>query len=601
MYKMFKILPFNIKMRFLIGIIIVILNVACTMILPIVLSQFLPLLTKGDQKIYTITIFKNLQLYESASWTKAFVFLLISILVLLALTGITAIASVMIIIGAGERASNFYRNALFAKYQKLSLKDISNLTTESLITRINDDVAVFWDFLVGASTSLVKAPLFIIVGLVFAFATDLEFTYSILAVIPLLLFVMVFIFIKVNPKLKQNRKNLDAITKEVDETVNGARFIKANNLQEQQKRKFNHANNQWVKTEKNIFKFFAIGTPAFFGIVNFIVVLIYAIGKVKLDQNPKIDGEFIAKINVFIEYEFVIAGGIILFSQFLGSMFRAKISSGRIVQVLDAKYDDLFVQNGKIISQTNDISDYSVEFRNVNFKYFDTAEDYAIKNINFKIPGGKTLGIIGPTGSGKSTIVNLLVNNMKYTQENGNILINGIEVRDIDTHNLHKNVAIVYQDALLYSGTIKSNVLFAKPDATNEELQKALVASCARNFIQTFEDRENHKVEQKGKNLSGGQKQRISIARSLIIDPKILILDDSTSALDNLTTKQLIKNIKENYSCTTIIISQKINSIKHADNILVLEDGKILDQGTHEELLKSCQWYKDVATNQLDQ
>ncbi|MEA4276169.1 ABC transporter ATP-binding protein [Mycoplasma sp. 21DD0573] len=601
MYKMFKILPFNIKMRFFIGIIIVILNVACTMILPIVLSQFLPLLTKGNQEIYTITIFKNLQLYESSSWTNAFVFLLISILVLLALTAITAIASTMIIIGAGERASNFYRNALFAKYQKLSLKDISNLTTESLITRINDDVAVFWDFLVGASTSLVKAPLFIIVGLVFAFATDLEFTYSILAVIPLLLFVMVFISVKVNPKLKQNRKNLDAITKEVDETVNGARFIKANNLQEQQKRKFNHANNQWVKTEKNIFKFFAIGTPAFFGIVNFIVVLIYAIGKVKLDQNPNIDGEFIAKINVFIEYEFVIAGGIILFSQFLGSMFRAKISSGRIVQVLDAKYDDLFIPNGKIISQTNDVTDYSVQFKNVNFKYFDTAEDYAIKNINFKIPGGKTLGIIGPTGSGKSTIVNLLVNNMKYTQENGNILINGIEVRDINTHNLHKNVAIVYQDALLYSGTIKSNVLFAKPNATNEELQKALVASCARNFIQTFEDRENHKVEQKGKNLSGGQKQRISIARSLIIDPKILILDDSTSALDNLTTKQLIKNIKENYSCTTIIISQKINSIKHADNILVLENGKILDQGTHEQLLNSCQWYKDVATNQLDQ
>ncbi|QNM93541.1 ABC transporter ATP-binding protein [Mycoplasma sp. Pen4] len=605
MLTMFKILPRKIKWLFASGIFLVLLNVAFTMLLPIALSQFLPLLFKDatDPK-FTIEIFKR-EVYSSTDQQTVFHVLIVATIILIVLATLTSVISTMIIVWAGERASNFYRDRLFAKYQKLSLKDISQLTPESMITRINDDVAVFWDFLVGASTALIKAPLFFIVGLIFAFSTDINLTWSIIAVIPFLLFVVGYIFIKVNPLLSKNRKNLDRITKEVQETIGGTRFIKANNLQESQFQKFDNANKTWLKTEKNIFKYFALGTPTFFVIINLVIIFIYAMAQHQLnglfDAGATHDQktQMMSNINLFIEFEVLIALGIIMFSQFLGNYFRARVSSKRIVEVFDYKYDELQVEDGLSFIDSDESIHYGVEFKNVNFKYFEHADEYALKDINFKIDGGKTLGIIGPTGSGKSTIANLIVNNMKYTE--GNILINNKEVKDVNSVELHKRVAIVYQEALLYSGTIKSNMLFAKPDATDEEIKEALDASCSYNFIIQFPERENRVVAQRGKNLSGGQKQRLSIARSLLLKPKVLVLDDSTSALDNLTTNRLIKNIKQNYDCTTIIISQKINSIKHADKILVMNNGEILAQGTHDELIKNCQWYHDINANQLEQ
>ncbi|WP_342666443.1 ABC transporter ATP-binding protein [Mycoplasma buteonis] len=602
---MFKILPWKIKSYFGIGIIFVLINVALTMIIPILISQFIPLLIHDDNAIahsFDIKLFKNVVLYSSPERQSAINFLIITSLAAILIATLTSIISVLIIIWAGENASNFYRNTLFAKYQKLSLKDIANLTTESLITRINDDVAVFWDFLINASTALIKAPLFIIVGLVFAFSTDINFAWSIVGVVPVLIFVFLFIFIKTKPLINKNRHNLDKITKEAEETIIGARFIRAYNLQEKQKNKFFNINSTWKNVETKVWKIFIIGTPAFFGIINLVIVAIFIMAA-NLIQNGTSDPQLLAKINVFIEYEFIMALGIMIFANFIGSFIRAKISAKRITEVLNTKYDNLYVEGGyKItenIGELNDASKYSVEFKNLSYKYFDTSTDYAISDINFKIDGGKTLGIIGPTGSGKSTIANLIVNNMKYT--NGNILINDKEVKEINTKELHQKVGIVYQEPLLYSGSIKSNMLFAKSNATETELERALETACALEFIKTFDDRLEHVIEQRGKNLSGGQKQRLSIARTLLNDPKILILDDSTSALDNITTKKLIENIKKNYDCTTIIISQKINSIKHADQILVMDRGKIIASGNHHQLLKTCDWYMQVNENQLKQ
>lgn len=596
MIQTLKILPKKIKIQFLIGVLILVLNVGLTMLTPIFISQFLPLLI-DKKELYEIEVFKNV-IYSAKDFTSAFTFLLVSTIALIISGALTSFGSLFIIVWAGENASEFYRNILYAKYQKLSLKDISHFSVESLITRINDDVAVFWEFLVGATSALIKAPLFIAFGLIFALLTDLTLTWTIVAIVPLIIGSFIYILIKVMPLNIKGRTIIDNNTKSVNEIINGARLIKAYNLQEYQYQKFNQTNKAWKDNGINVFNIFSISLPFFFFAVNLVIVFIFYGGYRLLADNPSQDvSKLIAKINTFIEYEFMMALGVSMFGQFLGTFFRARVSSKRIIDVINAKYDNLIVSNGETLP--HDPSKYSIKIENFSYKYFKTSENYALKNINFELEAGQTLGIIGPTGSGKSTLANILVNNMKYTQ--GSVKIADKEVNQINSADLHKQVGIVFQEALLYSGTIESNLKFAKEDASEDEINKAIESACAKEFITSFPDTYKHIIEQRGKNLSGGQKQRLSVARTLLTDPKVLILDDTTSALDNLTAKKMVENIAKNYKCTTVIISQKVNSIKQANKILVLNNGEILDIGTHEELINRCAWYQDVYQNQLEQ
>lgn len=596
MIQTLKILPKKIKIQFLIGVLILVLNVGLTMLTPIFISQFLPLLI-DKKELYEIEVFKNV-IYSAKDFTSAFTFLLVSTIALIISGALTSFGSLFIIVWAGENASEFYRNILYAKYQKLSLKDISHFSVESLITRINDDVAVFWEFLVGATSALIKAPLFIALGLIFALLTDLTLTWTIVAIVPLIIGSFIYILIKVMPLNIKGRTIIDNNTKSVNEIINGAMLIKAYNLQEYQYQKFNQTNKAWKDNGINVFNIFSISLPFFFFAVNLVIVFIFYGGYRLLADNPSQDvSKLIAKINTFIEYEFMMALGVSMFGQFLGRFFRAIVSSKRIIDVINAKYDNLIVSNGETLP--HDPSKYSIKIENFSYKYFETSENYALKNINFELEAGQTLGIIGPTGSGKSTLANILVNNMKYTQ--GSVKIADKEVNQINSADLHKQVGIVFQEALLYSGTIESNLKFAKEDASEDEINKAIESACAKEFITSFPDTYKHIIEQRGKNLSGGQKQRLSVARTLLTDPKVLILDDTTSALDNLTAKKMVENIAKNYKCTTVIISQKVNSIKQANKILVLNNGEILDIGTHEELINRCAWYQDVYQNQLEQ
>ncbi|AKA49754.1 ABC transporter ATP-binding protein [Mycoplasmopsis gallinacea] len=602
MIKVFKLLPKKVKTLFLIGIILILINVVITMFLPILLSQFLSLIAPSSNEasqVYYIVLFNKVNLFPSNTQAQAITKLIIIVILMIIFGLITSIGSVLITTYAGELSSNHLRNILFEKYQKLSIKDIAELKTETLITRINDDVAIFWDFLMSASSSLVRAPFFIIVGVVFSFLTDVNLSWAAIGVVPVLVFVLLLIFKLVNPLIKKNRKNLDQITKEVEESIIGSKLIKTYNLEQKQKHKFDLANKRWSSVEIKTFSYFAIGNPAFFAIINLVIVAIYYIAAYNLNDISGDKRQFFATINVFIEYEVLISFGILMLSQFLGILFRAKTSAGRIVEILEKPYDDLNVTNGLTLDKSLPTKDFSVEFKDFNFKYYKNSPEYILKNINFKVNGGKTLGIIGPTGSGKTTIGTLIANNLKYTE--GSILINDKELNQINSKDLSESLSIVYQESQLFAGTIRSNLLFAKPDATAEEISKALTASCAIDFVYRFDDGLDHPVYQRGKNLSGGQKQRLSIARSLLVNPKILILDDSTSALDNLTTKKLIENIKKYYDCTTIIISQKINSIKHSDEILVINAGEIIAKGKHEQLTKECKWYREIYHNQLEQ
>lgn len=603
MWRMFKMLPRRIKFLFFTGIFLILLNVAISLILPGFISQYVVLaVSSSETEIVSLKVFNK---FIVASGTRNMMLTELTIIsvILILLAFLTSFLSIVITTWGGERSSEFFRNKIFNKIQHLSLHDINKVTPESLITRISNDVAIFWELLISATNALIRAPLLIIGGIIFTIMTDPKLSLTIFLYLPILIVVLI-IMIKINnPLLVKNQITIDKITKEVEENILGARLIKTFNLKEKQLRKFTEQNNKWLKLQTKINNVFAIGHPIFFVLINLVAVAIYALTAHTLFNSTTPDVQELANINVFLEYIFTISLGIILFSAFLFVFFRAKVSCARINEVLDFKNQDLKVEDGLSIEHTVDnIAGLSVQFKNFNYKYFKDSEEYALYDINIDLNPGQTLGVIGPTGSGKSSLANLLINNYKYdTKENGHILVDNKEVNKINTSDLHKNIGIVYQDALLYSGTIKSNLLFAKQDATEDEINKALHNSCSIDFVQTFEDRTNHIVEQRAKNLSGGQKQRLSIARTLINDPKVLILDDSTSALDNITTKKLLTNIKQNYNCTTIIISQKISSIKHADQIIVLEKGRITGHGTHEELVEKNEWYRNTFTNQLEQ
>lgn len=597
MIKIFNILPIKVKIYFFIGVFVIFLNVISALFLPFFLSQFVKLIAEGNSvTISKIFIFARFEIY-SGTVNQVLGTLTWITFSLIFFSLITSIISLFITTWAGELASYHLRIKIFSKIQQLSLIDIVKFKPESLMNRISNDVAQYWDFLIGATSNLIKAPILVIGGSIFMVITDSYLSISILIIIPVLVFVLWIISKKTQPLLKLNQSTLDLITKEVGENVLGVRQIKIYNLQQKQIDKFHLENKKWLSLQKRINSIFSISYPVFFVLINIILVVIYSLAA-RFIISGEVGFEYLATILIFTDYNFIISFGILLLSQFLVLFFRAKVSCLRINEVFDLKHQELIVENGFDIVANNS-EGCSIEFKNLNFKYYDKSKHFALKDINFRVDRGETLGIIGPTGSGKSTIVNLLMNNYKYND--GNIKINNLEVNQINSKSLHENIGIVFQDSLLYYGTIKSNLLFAKNDATDEEIKKALDNSCAINFIKTFEDGIEHKVIQGGNNLSGGQKQRLSIARTLLRNPKILIFDDSTSALDNVTTSKVLKNLKNNYRCTTILISQKINSIKHANKILVMDKSKIIDVGTHEELILKNNWYKHVYENQLEQ
>ncbi|SBO45001.1 Putative ABC transporter ATP-binding protein MG014 [Mycoplasmopsis agalactiae] len=594
MLKMVKILPSKIKWVFIIGSFLTLIYALLNVMLPLLIKKYIDLiLTEDRQAPYRMDFLNGRIDFGFVSYNEAFKWLTIVVLLQTILTASLAFLSTLVIVLAAERSSYFYRNTLYKKIQSYSLKNIADLKAESIITRISNDIAIFWEFLVNGTSVMIKGIFLIIGGLTVASLVDWKMSLSIIAIIPIVIVMGTIISLKTGPLLKQTQKAVDAVTKVVDENISGIRVIKNFNLETKRLDLLKDINNAWYDSQYKSAMIFSTAYPVFQMLINWLMIGIYSVAGYYATIS-QINKDILTNIHLFIDLLWQVAVGILLMLLFLSSLFRARVAATRIIEAYDYETDNLRVEKGEIIDE------YDVEIKNLSFKYYDASPNFAIANVDISLPYRKSLGIIGPMGSGKSTIVNLLVNNYKYKE--GSIKIGNKEVSLVNSKNLHETVGIVHQEALLYTGTIRSNMLWAKDDASDEEIMQALKDACADDFVSKFEDGLDHPVYQGGKNLSGGQKQRLSIARALLRKPKILILDDSTSALDNITASKVIDNIKEKYECSTIIISQKISNIKNADEIIVMStNGFIISRGTHNHLAHSCEFYKQIYETQLEQ
>ncbi|MCE6115442.1 ABC transporter ATP-binding protein [Mycoplasmopsis agalactiae] len=594
MLKMVKILPSKIKWVFIIGSFLTLIYALLNVMLPLLIKKYIDLILTDDRQAPYRMDFLNGRIdFGFVSYNEAFKWLTIVVLLQTILTASLAFLSTLVIVLAAERSSYFYRNTLYKKIQSYSLKNIADLKAESIITRISNDIAIFWEFLVNGTSVMIKGIFLIIGGLTVASLVDWKMSLSIIAIIPIVIVMGTIISLKTGPLLKQTQKAVDAVTKVVDENISGIRVIKTFNLETKRLDLLKDINNAWYDNQYKSAMIFSTAYPVFQMLINWLMIGIYSVAGYYATIS-QINKDILTNINLFIDLLWQVAAGILLMLLFLSSLFRARVAATRIIEAYDYETDNLRVEKGEIIDE------YDVEIKNLSFKYYDASPNFAIANVDISLPYRKSLGIIGPMGSGKSTIVNLLVNNYKYKE--GSIKIGNKEVSLVNSRNLHETVGIVHQEALLYTGTIRSNMLWAKDDASDEEIMQALKDACADDFVNKFEDGLDHPVYQGGKNLSGGQKQRLSIARALLRKPKILILDDSTSALDNITASKVIDNIKEKYECSTIIISQKISNIKNADEIIVMStNGFIISRGTHNHLAHSCEFYKQIYETQLEQ
>lgn len=483
----------------------------------------------------------------------------------------------------GERL----RQGVFDKIQTLSFLDLDRFKTSSLITRLANDVTQIQNMVLMGLRIAVRSPLLCIGGLVMAISLSLKLSVVFLVSVPIILLAVTVIMKKSFPLFLSLQEKIDGVNTVMRESILGIRVIKVFNIEDKQGEKFDEANMKLMNTSISAQNMNMLLWPVVTLVMNLSIISILWFG----GNMANIGTVEIGKIMAFINYLLQIMNSLIMVVTIILNFSRAKASSDRINQVLSSNSSiqdcrNPFVMNG-----------YDIEFKNVSFKYNEHSE-YVLKDISFRANEGEKIGIIGATGSGKSSFISLIPR--LYDATEGQVLLGGIDVKDIRLKDLRDNIGVVLQDSILFSGTIESNLSFGNQNADMELIENAAIDAQASEFINTKEDGYRSIVEQRGKNLSGGQKQRLSIARAIIRNPKILIMDDSSSALDMATEARLqnaLRNRMKNN--TVIIIAQRISGVMDADKIIVLDKGRILAVGKHEELLKSCEIYQSIAVSQL--
>jgi ATP-binding cassette, subfamily B, multidrug efflux pump len=505
---------------------------------------------------------------------------------------ISMIAAVIVGLISSRIAAGLSKNLrrdVFEKVTSFSNAEFDKFSTASLITRSTNDIQQIQMLMVLLFRIVFYAPILGIGGVLKVLKTDTNMTWVIGLGVLLILILVGTLFSLAMPKFKSVQKLVDKVNLVTRESLIGMLVIRAFSTEKYEEEKFDKANKDLTRTNLFVNRLMASMMPAMMFIMNGLTILIVWVGSHQVDLGTMQVGDMMA----FMQYAMQIIMAFLMISMISIMLPRASVSANRISEVL---YTDLSIKNNGTKDFRKDKQGI-VEYKNVSFKY-PGAEDYVIQDISFTARPGETTAIIGSTGSGKSTLINLIPRFYDVTK--GSITFDGVDIKDVDQKKLRSKIGYVPQKGVLFSGTIKSNLKYGMEEATDKDLEFASNIAQATEFIETKPDKYNTEISQGGSNVSGGQKQRLSIARALVKKPEVYIFDDSFSALDFKTDSNLRNAIKENIKdATMIIVAQRISTIKDANQIIVLDEGKIVGKGTHKELLDSCDVYKQIALSQL--
>ena len=572
---MFKLIPYlkDFKKECFLGPLFKLLEAILELIVPLVMAKIIDIGVKSYDTSYIIKMG-----------------------ILIIILGIVGLGSALVCQYFAAKASQGFgtklRNELFRHINSLSHSEIDNIGTPSLITRIINDVNQLQVAVAMAIRLGVRAPFIILGSAIMAMFINLKLSLIFFLSIPLIVLTLYLVMGKSIPLYRVIQKKLDKISLITRENLEGVRVVRAFSKQEVEKDRFNIAALDHSNTAIKVGKLSSLLNPLTFMIMNFSIAFIVWFGGIGVNNGNFTQGEIIAFVNYMTQILLtliVVANLVIIFT-------KASASATRVNEVLDTKSSIKEASSSTKVQATNNSSKI-IEFKNVSFSY-NNSKQYSLENISLSINKGETIGIIGGTGAGKSTLVNLIPRFYESTE--GEIFINGENIKNYSIKDLRNLFGIVPQKAVLFTGSLRENMKWANKNASDEEILMALdIAQCS-DFVSNLKDGLDTAVLQGGKNFSGGQKQRLTIARALVGSPKIIILDDSSSALDFATDLKLRQALNIHAKeITTIIVSQRASSIKNSDKIVVLDDGKLAGIGTHEELLENSEVYKEICLSQL--
>lgn len=520
-----------------------------------------------------------------------------------AMAGLMILVAVLMMAGGvggayfGAKASvNFsadLRLDMYEKIQTFSFTSIDKFSTSSLITRLTNDINQLQNFINMLLRMCLRSPGMLIGALIMSVIIAPKLATVLLIAIPIIALAQFFIIKKAFPKFTGMQTNIDKLNSTVEENITNVRVIKSFVREEHEKDKFAKANGNLKNATVGAMRVMILSSPIMTLIMNATSLAVLYIGGKTVINNPF--GLSIGNLTAFVTYMMQILMSLMMLTMLFVFSSRALASGKRICEVMDEKTD---IDDSKAKCKEKKVTDGSVEFKNVSFRYYKESEEPVLSDISFKINAGETVGIIGQTGSGKTTLISMI--SRLYDPDSGEVLVDGVNVKDYSLKNLRDGVSVVLQKNTLFSGTIEQNLMWGDENAAHETVVNAAKAAQAHKFIETFADGYETNIEQGGMNVSGGQKQRLCIARALLATPKILILDDSTSAVDTATEAQIRKEMKKLPDMTKIIIAQRISSVISADKIIVMNDGHITGMGTHDELMETSSDYREIYHSQTD-